>query len=71
MCIAQKGSSYAASYHTPSKKSTKIGPILSNLGNVYKNTPITKTAAKNNYYTKNLPSLSHIATNKAGGKYRF
>jgi hypothetical protein len=71
MYIVQKGSSYAASYHTPSKKSTKIGPILNNLGNVYKNKPITTTAAKNKYYTKNLPSLSHVATNKAGGKYRF
>lgn len=45
------------SYHTPSKKTSKINSIVPNLGNFYKNTGLSATSAKNKYYSKNLPNL--------------
>jgi len=44
-------------FHTPSKKSSKINPILQGLGNVYKNSTLSATAAHSKLYGKNFSNL--------------
>ena len=48
---------YPKNFHTPSKKSSKINPILNGLENTYKPSTLSATAAHSKLYGKNFSNL--------------
>ena len=57
---------FEKNFHTPVKKSSKITPMISHLGNAYYHKGTDHMAGKSKYYRQNLPSLpmAHIGSNK-------